>query len=346
MSKKIGIIGHFGGKHNFLDGQTVKTKIFCEELKKRVFSDVMCVDTYLNKTNKISLLIKSLRCLMSCDIIVVILSKNGLKTYLPLLYATKKMRKCKIYHNVIGGSLAEYTGENKNYVKYLNSLDANWVETSRMAKELEELGVVNCDVVPNFKNINSKKALEQPTENGINKFCTFSRIRPEKGIEKAIESVAAYNETHSKKAKLEIWGAVSSGYEDGFERLLREHSECVTYMGGADYNASVEAITDSLALLFPTYWKSEGFPGTIVDAYAAAVPVIASDWNSNSEIVRDFETGWVYPNERVKTLEESIEYAMEHQDEMISMRKNCALLATRYTADFVMRRIIEKYFKD
>ena len=120
----------------------------------------------------------------------------------------------------------------------------------------------------------------------------------------------------------------------------------MSYMGCTDFDKSVDAITDSMALLFPTYWPSEGFPGTIIDAYAAAVPVIASDWNANSEIIRNFETGWVYPNEKVKNLDESIEWAVEHQEEMALMRKNCTLFATRYTPDFVMRRIIEKYFKD
>ena len=33
-SRKIGIIGHFGGKENILDGQTIKTKILHEELSK------------------------------------------------------------------------------------------------------------------------------------------------------------------------------------------------------------------------------------------------------------------------------------------------------------------------
>ena len=31
--KTVGIIGHFGGKKVFLDGQTIKTKILYEELR-------------------------------------------------------------------------------------------------------------------------------------------------------------------------------------------------------------------------------------------------------------------------------------------------------------------------
>lgn len=37
--KTVGIIGHFGGKKVFLDGQTIKTKILYEELRNTM---LMC----------------------------------------------------------------------------------------------------------------------------------------------------------------------------------------------------------------------------------------------------------------------------------------------------------------
>ena len=268
-----------------------------------------------------------------------VMSGNGLKVFLPLLYFAKKMLKICVYHNVIGGELASYAIRNPKCVKYLKSFDANWVEFSKMVKDLGDIGITNCDVVPNFKELDTKHALKTVSENGKCKFCMFSRVMAEKGISDAIEAVSNYNSGHEQKIKLEIWGPVEDRYKDEFY-------EYVSYMGCADFNKSVESITDNIALLFPTYWRGEGFPGTIIDAYSAAVPVIATDWNANSEIIRNFETGWVYPNDKVKNLEESIAYAVEHYDEMISMRKNCSLMATRYTSDFVMRRIIEKYLKN
>ena len=35
MERKIGIIGHFGGKENILDGQTIKTKFYMENCQKQ-----------------------------------------------------------------------------------------------------------------------------------------------------------------------------------------------------------------------------------------------------------------------------------------------------------------------
>ena len=45
--KKVGICGHYGGNNEFYDGQTVKTKMITEELKKVLGEEnIECVDTY------------------------------------------------------------------------------------------------------------------------------------------------------------------------------------------------------------------------------------------------------------------------------------------------------------
>ncbi len=345
MKKKIGIIGHFGGGHNFLDGQTVKTKVLYEELKNRGYSNIFCVDTYYNKTNKLRLMWDALRCVFSCDIIIFLLSSPGLKIFMPILYVAKKVFKRRVFHDVIGGNLAEKVKSNPKIKKYLCALDGNWVEFKKLKNELAEQGVENCTVIPNFKTLDTSKAMAAPTDEGRYKFCMFSRVMEEKGMTAATEAVAGYNESHEDKIKLEIWGPVDDSYKEKFDEILDKYSESVTYMGCVDFDKSVEALTDHIALLFPTFWCGEGFPGTIIDAYSAALPVIATDWNANSELIKNFQTGWVYPNDKVGSLEESIAWAMEHIDDMVAMRRNCSLIAKHYSADYVMGRIIAEIEK-
>ena len=55
MKNTISIIGYFGGKENFLDGQTIKTKILYEELSKVKGVRVKKVDTYYKEHCKIKL---------------------------------------------------------------------------------------------------------------------------------------------------------------------------------------------------------------------------------------------------------------------------------------------------
>lgn len=342
MKKKLGIIGHFGGGHEFFDGQTVKTKVLYEELSARGFDDIFCVDTYYNKTNKLRLLWDTLRCFVKCKTIIVLLSENGLKIYLPMLYWAKKILKRRIYHDVVGGHLHDDIKNNPKMIEYLNALDGNWVETNYMKKALEERGLENCRIITNFKTLREDKAISTPTENGRYRFCMFSRVMEEKGVTDAIYTISEYNKNHSEKVFLDIWGNVDETYKAEFENLLENHADCITYGGRVDFNKSVETLTDHIALLFPTKFKGEGCPGTIIDAYTSALPVISSDWHASREMVKDFETGWVYPNDKLNNLYESIEWAVDNYEHMAAMRKNCTLIAKHYSADYVMDRIIRE----
>ena len=139
---------------------------------------------------------------------------------------------------------------------------------------------------------------------------------------------------------MNIWGPVDELYIEEFEKLLEKSEKSVTYQGCVDYNESVAALTNHLALLFPTHWDGEGFPGTIVDAYTAAVPVIASDWNANKELIENFQTGWVYPNRKISSLYESIEWAVEHKEDLLFMREKCYKKALEYAPEVSMKKII------
>ncbi len=342
MDNKIGIIGHFADCGNPADGRAVKTLVLWDELKKRGYADIYRVEICSGKGSRLRRAWNTFRCFLKCDTVIALPSADELDKYLPLLCRLKKRFKRRVFHDVIGGSLAEYVRKNPKSAEYLKCFDGNWVEFKKLKNDLAELGVENCTVIANFKNLNSRSAMPNPTESGRYKFCMLGPVMEEKGVTQAADAIAQYNSCHDTKVTLEIWGAVAEEYKDKFNRLLGEYSDCVSYMGSVDFDKSVEALTDHIALLFPTQWEHEGFSATIIDAYTGAVPVIASDWNANSELVKNFETGWVYPNDKISSLEESIVWAVEHYDEMAAMRINCSLLAKHYSANFVMGRIVNE----
>jgi glycosyltransferase involved in cell wall biosynthesis len=68
----------------------------------------------------------------------------------------------------------------------------------------------------------------------------------------------------------------------------------MTLLGARDRDATREAIGQALAVVVPSL-SYEGFPMTVVEAFAAATPVIASRIGSVAEIVADGRTGWHVP---------------------------------------------------
>lgn len=83
-------------------------------------------------------------------------------------------------------------------------------------------------------------------------------------------------------------------------------------------------------MLFPTYWSGEGFPGVMIDAYISGLPIIASDWNLNSDIVKDNITGWIIPVHDVNALAERMIYSIKHPSIIRKMSLECQSIAREY----------------
>lgn len=345
--RKIGIIGHFGGKENILDGQTIKTKILYDELDKATDWKIIKVDTYYKKKKPIKLLVETFKCLFSTKDIIVLLSGNGMRFYFPLLSFFSCKFNTRVYHDVIGGNLDLYVSRYPKFKKYLNSFQVNWVETEGMKKRLALQKIENCEVMPNFKRL--PIVSDDVTQIKFSEpycFCIFSRVMKEKGIEEAIKAIEELNEEAGRiVCKLDIYGRIDDGYVKRFDDLLQRVTPAICYKGMVPYDKSVEAIRDYYALLFPTYWNGEGFPGTIVDAFSAGIPVIATDWNCNGEIVDNGINGILYPNEEIKTLKDAIVCLIENKSKIIETKKQCIETARKYQPDMYVNRIVERIEK-
>ncbi len=329
---RINIIGHFGGKHSFFDGQTVKTVTLYNELIKTNKVRVTKTDTYLKHKHPLFLFIVSLLNLLFNKRTIILLSKNGMNFYFPLCSFFSRFFHKLIFHDVVGGDLDEIIKENPKLLKYLSSFRANFVETDGLKKRLEDLGLTNCVTIPNFKRLHIQTTTTY--NDNIFKFCTFSRVIREKGIEEAILAIDSINKSNGCiLCLLDIYGPVDFEFEERFYFLISEHKECVKYKGIVDFSDSSNVLKDYFALLFPTRWYGEGFPGTIVDAFSAGTPVIATDWRWNSEIIVDGKNGFLYPSSRFSTLEEAITWSINNKDFFNSLRLNCLRDASDFMPD-------------
>lgn len=340
---KVGVIGHLGGPEHFVDGQTVKTKNLVMLLEKAGFS-VVKADTYFNKVNKVKLLADTLWCLLRCRHVFLLVSEGGMGFYLPFLYYLNKVTKRHIYHYIIGSELLAMVEKNGKLVRYLNALDANWFEYEGGTQYLKSKGVTNVSTLPNFKMITPvAEACRYTADDGVCRFCTFSRVMEEKGITDAIKAVRDINAEQGRLvAALDIYGPVEPKYKAELDRMLRENPGCVSYKGVADSTQSVQILKDYYALLFPTRWAGEGVPGTVIDAFAAGIPVIASDWNANREIIQHKKQGLLYPNDIMSTLRDAIRWSMEHAEEMNQMRMDSREEFSRYMPETILQVILDE----
>lgn len=315
--KKIGLIGRIDPDCRLFDGQTVKTRMMYRLLCEMYGEEsIVTVDTYDYKHRAPVVMASFSRCLATCDQLVVLLSTNGRRVFFPLLsFASKYMGK-KVYHNLIGGWLASNLEKYPKWVNYLNSFEVNWVEAHALVERLTEKGVRNAEFLPNFKYFSGSK-VQTNRRSGKFRFCTFSRVMEQKGITDAMAAVEHLC-SEGEQCCLDVYGPIDDGYEQDFERIIKS-SPHVEYKGCVAPEESVEIVAGYDALLFPTKWKPEGIPGTIIDALTAGVPVIASKWQYYDEMLEDGITGFGYE--------------LDSQNELTgAMRRYIALEDTRRTA--------------
>lgn len=345
MKKKLSIIGHYGKGKTFLDGQTVKTKILTEELVLRYGEDkIGQVDTYGGKKVLLKLILKTISALRQSESVIILPAHKGLRVFVPVLNFFNRVYKRKLFYVVIGGWLPAYLKDKKCLTKKLKKFDAIFVETNSMKNALEGMGFENVEVMPNCKKLQILKEEELIYPQGEPyKLCTFSRVMKEKGIEDAVNAVKAVNEEFGRTVyTLDVYGQVDTKQIEWFEALQQEFPEYIKYGGLVPFDKSVEVLKNYFALLFPTYYEGEGFAGTILDSFSAGVPIIASDWRYNAEIIQNGETGYIFPARNIESLEGILKEVPSQLQNILKMKYNCLVEAQKYLPSNVIEIFIKQ----
>lgn len=342
IKTRVCILAFFATGMDTADGQSVKTLNLTNALKEDGRYEIFTVDTTNWKKSPFKLFLNVIKALRKCNAVIMLPAHNGLKVFSRLLYMFKK-KNTKLYYDVIGGWLADYLKANKRISSILKKFDGIFVETESMQNALEKQGFNNVTVVPNFKDIKPLREDELVfNENKPFKFCTFSRVVKEKGIEDAVNAITEVNREYGETVcTLDIYGSIDENYKEEFETLKSGFPEFVSYKGVISPEKSVETVKNYFALLFPTYYDGEGFAGTLLDAMFAGVPVIASDWKYNSEIIIDNYSGGIFATGDFSNFVEHIKFAVNSTKDFNKLKLNCLKKAEEFSKETAIKKINE-----
>ena len=345
MRVKASVLGHFGEGENLLNGQTVKTKIVTEELKNQLGQDqVLKIDTHGGWKTLLKAPFQVFRALKNSTNVLIFPAHNGLRVYAPLLsFCRSFFRNRNLHYVVIGGWLPQFLLSRKGLAKSLKKFDGIYVETNTMKSALEAQGFENVYVMPNCKKLTvlSENELVYP-EGMPYKLCTFSRVMREKGIEDAVNAVVSVNTALGVQAfSLDIYGQVDANQTEWFDSLQKKFPSYIRYGGLVEFDKSVDVLKEYFALLFPTYYEGEGFAGTLIDAYSAGVPVIASDWKYNPELVNE-NVGFVYPTGNQGEFADILQEVATNPTVLLCKKRFCLIEAEKYKIEKAVRVLIEQ----
>lgn len=341
--KKVAVIGVYGIGPDFTTGQAVKCFELIHWLQGRYGDrEVEIVNSYGWKRKPFTLLLAVIRAFMTCETVILLPAPHGVKVFVPLACILKKWFHRSAHYVVIGGWLAHMLADRPWLKRCVSVLDGVYVEIPSMVEALEALGLQNAACLPNFRSRGGESPLKIDRQALPVKVCIYSRIVKEKGIEDGVEIVRLANEKMGGFFfELEIYGKVEAEFEREFGKLKENNRNFVRYQGIRNAGEEEQVLASCFVLLFPSYYKGEGMPGTILDAFTSRTPAIANDWNYIREMIVHEENGLIYPFRDLETAAEELCRLYADKELYGRLVKGCEISAKQYSSDVVLGRFAE-----
>jgi glycosyltransferase involved in cell wall biosynthesis len=162
------------------------------------------------------------------------------------------------------------------------------------------------------------------------------RLSPEKGVRPLLDAWRRLG----GRIRLRIIG---DGPESRAVTEAVEAGVAIDYLGRQSPEAVAAAMAGAKFLVFPSVWY-ETFGLTIIEAYAAGLPVLASDLGAMTDLVKDGVTGLRFRPGDPEHLARVVEWALEHPGDLRAMGRNARReYESRYTPERNLAMLLEVY---
>lgn len=337
MNKKVEFICSLASM-GVIGGETIKNEAIYNYLIDKGIK-VNLLDFESLKDKKIILLLKILFSLLNPFTKKIIISKASYTTYKYLKISKYfNIFNKEIIYFVIGASLDKIICEKNWNINLYKKVSKIYVETTKLKTKLNNLGLENIQVVPNFKNFKIRKIKTKEIKSPL-KAVFFARIDLEKGIDMIFSMLEELNKDN-KKIQIDFCGPISKDYESIFyEKLKKDNAS--KYLGVLKGEAEkiYEVLEKYDFMVFPTRYMTEGIPGTIIDSFIAGLPVVYSEWENYEEILND-SLGYSFELGNQKEFNKIIWDIVQNPKKLEKISKNCYKESEKYHIEKILEKIL------
>ena len=319
-------------------GETVKNQLLIKGLEDRGVKCYLC--DFKNWKKHPYVIIEFLMDLIIHREATLILSTSAKNIYGLLKFLKAIGWKQNIVHWVIGGTLGQKVQDKIYDPSVIGFANHTLVESKYMVKQLTETNVKGVKQVPNFKPINYYPVLQTkyPRNNNKLRLVFLSRIMPEKGCDYIIEASNKLNKKNfGNSYEIDFYGRIKDEYEKDFMTQIANIPN-VNYKGFLNFNNTnaYDQLSSYDLMLFPTFWRGEGFAGVFIDAFIAGVPIIATDWAHNKAILEEGKNAlFIKPRDAIQ-LADTIERCIKGDYNLDKMSAYSQKEAEKYNVDNVI----------
>ncbi|NNJ71534.1 MAG: glycosyltransferase family 4 protein [Kiritimatiellales bacterium] len=199
-------------------------------------------------------------------------------------------------------------------------------------------------VKPNFINDPCTSESAEPKKNQA---VFIGRLWPEKGCHVLVE---AWVEAFKRSPGLNGCELLIIGDGPGREKSEalcsgRPADYAIQFLGTIPRAEVLETLKASRFLVLPSIWY-EGFPMTIVEAFACGVPVLSAKLGSMLSIIEEQKTGLFFEAGNIDQLVEKLVWAVSHEADMDRMGKNARVeFEKQYSTQHNCEQLLEIYQK-
>lgn len=318
------------------DGQTIRTKTVLESIQEN-YGKKDTVHFLDVGGKKLCKLFVNRRLLKQASCVVILPGRRAIgpmTAYLDFLKVSNK-----VVHVAIGGWLPVVTKENVSLQKREKTYRAILVQMASIRDSLCKQGFSNVSVFPNYRNVERTHIMMKTGDYAPQRFVFYSRVIKEKGVLQAIGAVKQCL-SEGVDASLDIYGPVDEEMKNRINLEIKE-CEAIQYSGVLHGEEILPTLAKYDVMLFPTAYRGEGFPGAILEAMMAGLPVIATDWKYNGEIVKDGETGLLCKEQSISSVYEAIKRLRDDLDLYKRVCQGAYLEAEKYSKESVTKVLFE-----
>lgn len=262
--------------------------LLCKELRDSACTELRIVRIPVSPGNILAKLNCALRVFLemvlvarSVDVLTVHLPTLVLPVFGPISYLVAKLfRKPLIIRKFGGTDYNELGAFSRTLAKFsVRHADIYLAETLGLVDQARSEGLANAHWYPNNRPRSSASEWSQSVRGRCRRFVFVGHVCERKGIRELIE---ASGKLHLDEP-VDIYGPL----HDGLKETDLAGNAHLRYRGEIDSQEVVRRLAEYDALVLPTRHAGEGYPGVILEAYLAGIPVICTRWRYLSEIVDD-----------------------------------------------------------
>lgn len=261
----------------------------------------------------------------------IVLMPGGKKALFYYINLITKFKKTNAHYVAIGGWVLSLLSDSKNdrYFQKLKTFKGVYLQNKKSLESFEEKGFNNALYVSNFSSKNPLTIEEFNEKNKAYdnvknfKFCFFARVERTKGVLLACDVIQKLSEKYKDKSiSLDIYGEIKDKSLENELVEITKNNKNIIIKGVLSGDKVIQELSTYYCMLFPTFYKGEGTPHTVIESFMAGLPVIASNWAYNSEIIENNKTGLLFELD-TNELFEKMEWATNNPSKIKEYSRNC-----------------------